>query len=119
MCSTGRGLRRALACRPVARLPRIAVALAGLALVLRLALVLGDVHVGLNLDALDFNRHAAHIAEGKGYPEAVLVTDRGTPTAIRPPLYTYLLGTVYKLAPGTVTPARMLGALLGALTVLL
>ena len=103
----------------MARLPRIAVALAGFALVLRLALVFGDVHVGLNLDALDFNRHATHIAEGKGYPEAVLVTDRGTPTAIRPPLYTYLLGAVYKLAPGTVTPARMLGALLGAVTVLL
>ena len=50
----------------MARLPRIAVALAGLALVLRLALVFGDLHVGLN--ALDFNRHATHIAEGKGYP---------------------------------------------------
>jgi 4-amino-4-deoxy-L-arabinose transferase-like glycosyltransferase len=103
----------------VARVPRIALALAGVALALRLALVLGDLHVQLNLDALDFNRHAASIAQGDGYPEAILVTDRDTPTAIRPPLYPYLLGAVYKLAPGTVTPARMLGALLGALTVLL
>jgi 4-amino-4-deoxy-L-arabinose transferase-like glycosyltransferase len=87
--------------------------------VVRVALVLGTTDVQLTFDALDFHRHAVSISQGQGYPDGFLVADPGTPSAFRPPLYPHLLAVVYEIAPGTVTPGRLVGAALGALTALL
>ena len=70
-------------------------------------------------DAVDYDRHAASIANGDGYPPAVFTGAEDSPTAFRPPLYPYLLGATYKLAPGTLTAGRLVGALLGTIAVLL
>lgn len=67
-------------------------------------------------DAADFDRHAASIADGDGYPSAQLGT--AGPTAFRPPAYPVALAFVQKLGGGW-TAERVAGALLGVATVLL
>jgi hypothetical protein len=67
-------------------------------------------------DAADYHRHAASIAAGDGYPTSRL--ERGSPTAFRPPIYPSALAVVQALGGGWTTE-RVLGALLGVVTVLL
>ncbi len=73
-------------------------------------------------DARDYDRHAISVARGEGFSEEVT----GKPTAFRPPGYVYLLGGVYRVFGVDAAPdrerwavARRLGAVIGALTVLL
>ena len=69
-------------------------------------------------DAHDYDRTAASIADGRGYPGASVYSGGPGPSAFRPPSYPYLLGAVYALT-GTSDPAtrweagRILQALLG------
>lgn len=102
-----------------AALPRGALALALVALVLRIGLIAATDGYAPVHDALDYDRHARSIAAGDGYPPPILVLDRSTPSAFRPPLYPHTLALVYKVAPGTQTAGRLAGALLGAISVLL
>lgn len=65
-------------------------------------------------DEVDYNRLAVSLAEGRGF-----VTDRGEPTATRPPLFPLLLAGLYRVFGPSVAAARMLQIALGALIVLL
>jgi 4-amino-4-deoxy-L-arabinose transferase-like glycosyltransferase len=67
-------------------------------------------------DALDYDRHAQSIAAGDGYPDTLLAAP-GTPSALRPPAYPYLLGAVYRLTGDSQLAGRLLGAVLGAVAV--
>jgi hypothetical protein len=69
-------------------------------------------------DPADFQRHAASIAAGHGYPLSQLATP-GTPTAFRPPAYPFLLGGAYAIAGTHRLVGRLLGAALGVLAVAL
>jgi 4-amino-4-deoxy-L-arabinose transferase-like glycosyltransferase len=100
-------------------IPRAALALALLALVTRVGLIVATNDYAPVHDANAYDAHARSIAAGDGYPPPVLVLDKSTPSAFRPPLYPYLLAATYKLAPGTLTAGRLLGAALGAIAVLL
>jgi 4-amino-4-deoxy-L-arabinose transferase-like glycosyltransferase len=90
-----------------------------IALALRVALVALTWHTQLTLDPSDFNRTAASIATGHGYPP----TNRapgGGPSAFRPPAYPFFLAGVYLIAGGTAPEAgRLAGAFLGVLSVAL
>lgn len=94
------------------------VALLVLALALRLLVAVGTADVAPRYDAADYDRHAAHIAAGAGYPPSTYAA-AGTPSAFRPPAWPYLLGGLYDVTGQRWAAARLLGALLGALTVLL
>ncbi|HTX30876.1 MAG TPA: glycosyltransferase family 39 protein [Solirubrobacteraceae bacterium] len=90
-----------------------------IALALRVLLVALTWHTKLTLDPSDFNRSAASIAGGHGYPP----TNRapgGGPSAFRPPAYPFLLAAVYVFA-GHPDPAagRLVGACLGLASVAL
>src|SRR3712207_1047136 len=65
-------------------------------------------------DARDFDRHAASIADGDGYPPPQLGTVG--PTAFRPPVYPLTLGAVQAVGLG-LTAERLLGVLFGVATV--
>jgi 4-amino-4-deoxy-L-arabinose transferase-like glycosyltransferase len=95
----------------------VALALAGL--VVRLGLIVATPDYEPDFDAFDYDRHASSIEAGDGYPRPVITLDESSPTAFRPPLYPHLLAAVYKVSPGSLTPGRMFGAALGALSVLL
>lgn len=97
---------------------RWALAILGVALLLRLAIVFVGPDLELIGDAGDYDRHAASIAAGDGYPDTVLA-EPGSPTALRPPGYPFWLGSIYALSGDSVDAARVAGALLGTLTVLL
>ena len=122
--------------------PRPAVVLGVIlvvALVARLAAVAIDDNYVPAADALDYHRHAASIAAGEGYPQAIYGPPSGGESAFRPPGYPYLLGAVYAVAGGSdgavdaLTPGaaeidafssqwaagRVADALLGTLVVLL
>lgn len=66
-------------------------------------------------DAADYDRHAISIADGHGYPPALLASG---PSAFRPPLYPLALAVVH-LVGGGWTAERLLGALFGVVSVLL
>jgi 4-amino-4-deoxy-L-arabinose transferase-like glycosyltransferase len=90
-----------------------------LALLARCALVAATSFDPSNApDPADYDRHARSIARGDGYPETIYAP-AGGPTAIRPPLYPYWLGAVYKLTGDQIRDARLGQALLGTLTVAL
>jgi 4-amino-4-deoxy-L-arabinose transferase-like glycosyltransferase len=89
------------------------------ALLLRLVVVIATPDYVPFADAVDYDDHATSIAHGSGYPATLLGTPGG-PSALRPPVYPYLLGGVYALAGDhSVDAGRVAGALLGTLTVLL
>ena len=94
------------------------LAIALVALALRIGLVIWTRHYGLTLDPADYQRYAASIALGHGYPPSGLGTP-GTASAFRPPAYPYLLGGIYALFGIHPTLGRLLSALLGVVTVLL
>jgi 4-amino-4-deoxy-L-arabinose transferase-like glycosyltransferase len=89
-----------------------------LALVLRLAAVAADSGYVPAHDAFDYDRHARSIAAGEGFPESGYVPEGG-PSALRPPVYPYLLGGVYKLSGDSIAAGRVVGALFGTLAVAL
>lgn len=86
------------------------------ALVLRIAIILAAPHFKAMGDAADYERHAAYIATGHGYPPTQIASP-GTPSAFRPPAYPYLLGALYALAGVHPNLGRLLGAGLGVVTV--
>lgn len=89
-----------------------------LALVLRLAAIaLDDGYVPAH-DAFDYDRHGRSIAAGEGFPESGYVPDGG-PSALRPPVYPYVLGAVYAVTGDSIDAARGLGAVCGAISVFL
>lgn len=89
-----------------------------LALVIRCVVVLGDTGYTPRNDAFDYNRHAVSLAAGDGYPPPALYPTAGA-SAARGPGYPVALATVYAVTGDSVTAGRLLGALLGALAVLL
>lgn len=96
---------------------RALILLLGVALVVRVALLAATPDYRPVLDSRDFVRHAVSIAAGEGYPETLLAAE-GTPTALRPPAYPYVLAGIYAASAG-LRAARAVGALLGVLAVLL
>ena len=104
-------------------LPAAAWLILLLALVLRVGYVAVTPDYVLVHDALDYDRAAASIAKGDGWPTS-RAPDR--PTAFRPPAYPVLLAGVYKVAgvedapkADRVVPARILGIVISTLIVLL
>lgn len=89
-----------------------------LALVLRLAAIAADGDYTPAHDAFDYDRHGRSIAAGEGFPESGYVPEGG-PSALRPPVYPYLLGGVYAASGDSVEVGRVVGALFGALAVAL
>lgn len=85
-----------------------------LALAVRVGVVIATPGFTPIFDAADFDRHAVSIASGHGYPKPQLAPQG--PSAFRPPLYPLALAVVHK-AHGGQTALRLLGALLGAVTV--
>jgi 4-amino-4-deoxy-L-arabinose transferase-like glycosyltransferase len=98
------------------RNPTPLLVILGLALVVRLGVIVATPHFTPIFDAADFHRHATSIAGGHGYPAPQLGLHG--PTAFRTPGYPVALAVVQKLGGGW-TAERVLGALLGVLTVLL
>lgn len=98
---------------------RLALALVvGVAIALRLAVVLADAGYAPAHDAFDYDRHARSIAAGSGYPPSGFVLDGG-PSALRPPAYPYFLGAVYALSDDSIAAGRIANVALGALAVVL
>lgn len=104
--------------RAPGRLDRPLVALLALALLLRVLVAVATADVAPRYDAADYDRHAAYIAAGAGYPPTTYAAP-GTPSAFRPPAWPYLLGGLYDASGARWAAGRLLGALLGTLTVLL
>ena len=98
---------------------RIAAALLFAALAIRVAFVLATPNYQLIHDAIDYDRHAASIAQGHGF-----ALSYGRPTAFRPPAYPIFVAGVYKLV-GTqskadrVRAARLANALVSTALVAL
>lgn len=88
------------------------------ALAIRLVVIGLDAGYEPRHDAYDYDRHARSIAAGDGFPESIYVPDGG-PTAVRAPAYPFALGFVYAIPGPDLTAGRVLGALLGALAVLI
>ncbi|HEU5064244.1 MAG TPA: glycosyltransferase family 39 protein [Solirubrobacterales bacterium] len=90
--------------------------LVGIALLIRVAAIGGDLDYVPAHDAFDYDRHARSIAAGEGFPESGYAPEGG-PTALRPPVYPYFLGAVYAVFGDSVDAGRLAGALLGAASV--
>jgi 4-amino-4-deoxy-L-arabinose transferase-like glycosyltransferase len=88
-----------------------------LALALRIGVVAATWHYKPVNDPFDYDRIGYSIAQGHGYPHA-LMPPYGR-SAFRPPGYPYYLGAVYAATGGRVHPARLSQALLGAIMVAL
>ncbi len=113
------GLTRRRLSSSLRQIPKGVWIVLAIALVLRVALVALTWHTQLTLDPSDFNRTAASIASGHGYPPSNRAPGGG-PSAFRPPAYPYLLAAVYAIA-GHPVPAGgwLLGAVLGVISVAL
>lgn len=94
------------------------LAILGLALAVRIAVVLGTPEYTLLADPADYHRHAVSILAGDGYPESRLAA-AGGPTAFRPPLYPFVLASVYEITGAGPTAGRITQALLGTIAVAL
>lgn len=90
----------------------------GVALLLRVGLVLATTEYAPVYDAADYDRIAATLAEAGTWP-ATTLAEPGGASAYRPPAYPGLLAAVYELSGQRYTAARLVNALLGALAVLL
>jgi 4-amino-4-deoxy-L-arabinose transferase-like glycosyltransferase len=97
---------------------RLPAAIVLVALLVRVVVVVADTPYRPANDSLDYDRYARSIAAGDGYPESGTLL-YGGPTALRPPGYPVLLGAVYAASGDSVTVGRVVGAVLGALAVLL
>jgi 4-amino-4-deoxy-L-arabinose transferase-like glycosyltransferase len=98
------------------------VAVAALSLGVRLGYAAVTPGYRIVADARDYDMHATSIAAGDGFSKRLT----GKVTAFRPPGYAYLLGGAYRLSgvdlantPARIRVARRLGAVLGALGVVL
>ncbi|HET7510595.1 MAG TPA: glycosyltransferase family 39 protein [Solirubrobacterales bacterium] len=89
-----------------------------LALVLRIAVVAADSGYRPTNDAFEYDHYGRSIAAGEGFGRSGYLL-QGGPAAIRGPGYPYLLGAVYAASGDSRDAARIVNALLGALTVLL
>lgn len=89
-----------------------------LALVLRLGVIVADGDYVPAHDAFDYDRHGRSIAAGEGFPESGYAEEGGS-SALRPPVYPYLLGAVYVVSGDNTDAGRVAGALLGTAAVLL
>jgi 4-amino-4-deoxy-L-arabinose transferase-like glycosyltransferase len=95
------------------------IAILVVALLLRAALVFGTPHYVPRIDPRDYDRLATSIADGHGYGTTNLAKP-GTPAALWPPGYPYLLAGLYVVrGDHSWNAGRLLGALLGTVTVLL
>lgn len=97
---------------------RVAWALLAGALLVRLAAIVATQDFVLTRDPLDYHVHAVSIAAFNGYPESMFAPGGGA-SALRAPLYPYLLGAVYAVVGDSVDAGRVFGALLGVVTVAL
>jgi 4-amino-4-deoxy-L-arabinose transferase-like glycosyltransferase len=98
------------------RVPIVLLVILAVALAARIAVIVATPDFMPLFDAADFHRHATSIADGNGYPSSQLGV--AGPTAFRPPLYPLALAGVQVLG-GEMDAERVLGALLGVVTVLL
>jgi 4-amino-4-deoxy-L-arabinose transferase-like glycosyltransferase len=89
-----------------------------LAFALRAALVLATPHFQPNNDPRDYDQIAIALAHGHGYPPTLLAAP-GTPSALRPPGYPYLLAAVYAVVGHSFTAGRLMSAALGVIVVAL
>jgi 4-amino-4-deoxy-L-arabinose transferase-like glycosyltransferase len=89
-----------------------------LALVLRVALVLGTPNFVPSGDPADYERNAVSIASGHGMT-VTQIASPGSPSAFRPPAYPYLLGALYAIVGVHASAGRLLSAVLGVLAVAL
>jgi 4-amino-4-deoxy-L-arabinose transferase-like glycosyltransferase len=87
---------------------RVAAGLILAALLVRVAFVLATPGYTLVHDALDYQRHAASIADGNGF-----ALSYGRPTAFRPPAYPIFLAAVYVLTGPDVEWGRIANAFVG------
>lgn len=94
------------------------VAVLALALVVRLGVVIASPDYTPSYDAADYDRLAWSIATDGHYPPTTFA-EPGTPTALIPPGYPHVIGLTYAVMGHSFTAARVVGALLGAITVVL
>lgn len=87
-----------------------------LAAATRMALIVATPHFALFGDPADYERWAASLASGHGFPSTSIASP-GTPSAFRPPGYPLALAGVYELVGVHPLAGRVLGAALGVLTV--
>jgi hypothetical protein len=87
-----------------------------LAAAARAALILLTPHFALFGDPADYQRWAASLATGHGFPGTGIASP-GTPSAFRPPAYPLTLAGVYELVGVHPLAGRLLGAALGVLAV--
>jgi 4-amino-4-deoxy-L-arabinose transferase-like glycosyltransferase len=82
----------------------------------RIAVAIYGRHLQLAPDPHDYLRHATSIANGHGYP-ATLLAAPGSPSALRPPAFPYLLGATQAVVGHPRASALLLEALLGTVAV--
>jgi 4-amino-4-deoxy-L-arabinose transferase-like glycosyltransferase len=90
----------------------------GVAFLLRAALVLATPDFQPVGDPADYDRIASSLIAGDGFGGTAFAAP-GTPTALRPPAYPLLLASLYELVGHSWTAARLTGAVLGTVSVLL
>jgi len=97
-------------------LPRCLLLIMALALVLRLSVVAGTWDAQPWGDPADYHIHGASLALVGHYP-ATTFAEPGGASALRPPVFPYLLGATYELTGVRVNAGRLIGVLLGTLSV--
>jgi len=85
---------------------------------LRIGVVAADGGYRPTNDAFEYDYYARSVAAGEGYGRSGYLL-QGGPAAVRGPGYPYLLAGVYAVSGNSITAARVLNAVLGALSVLL
>ncbi len=93
------------------------VLIALVAVAIRVVVIVADTGYQPFNDAFDYDRHAASIAAGDGYPGSEYGSGVG-PTALRSPGYPVALASVYAVSGDSVDAGRLAGAALGGVTVL-
>ncbi|MGI8623807.1 MAG: glycosyltransferase family 39 protein [Solirubrobacteraceae bacterium] len=97
---------------------RALLVILAVALLLRLGLIASTPGFQPTYDGADYQRVATALVSTGGYPPTTYATP-GTPSAFRPPAWPYALAGAYALAGPHAAAGRVLGALLGTLSVLL
>jgi 4-amino-4-deoxy-L-arabinose transferase-like glycosyltransferase len=87
-----------------------------LALAVRLAVVVEESGDRPIYDAKEYDDIARSVADSGRYPSSWYAKP-GSPAALRPPAYPYLLGATYEVTGESVTAGRVLGAVLGTVAV--
>jgi 4-amino-4-deoxy-L-arabinose transferase-like glycosyltransferase len=98
--------------------PRALLGILALALLLRVGVIAGTWDDQPFGDAADFNRHAISLTLVGTYAPTAFAEPFGA-SALRPPAYPYLLGAIYEVVGIKFNAARLVGALLGTLSVAL